>query len=76
MPNSLGRAQRAPLVRFAERIALTDDGCIEWIAGLNGVGYGPYAGKNLYTHPIKNQRFCRECGRLAALRKRQTQKAS
>lgn len=30
-----------PLIdRFAEKIALTDSGCIEWIACTNGVGYG------------------------------------
>lgn len=28
------------LDRFAEKIALTDSGCIEWLAGTNGVGYG------------------------------------
>lgn len=26
--------------RFAEKIALTESGCIEWLAGDNGVGYG------------------------------------
>lgn len=30
----------------------------------------PYSGDNLYTHPAKHQRFCRECGRLHALNKR------
>lgn len=28
------------LDRFAPKIALTDSGCIEWLAGTNGVGYG------------------------------------
>lgn len=138
--------RRPVLSRFAEKIALTDTGCIEWIAGLNGVGYGqffrgketdadtgktyahrwsyeyhvgpipdglqldhlcrnracvnpdhlepvtvrenlmrgecpsamharkthcpqghPYAGDNLYVHPTKNMRRCRECGRVQAL---------
>jgi len=26
--------------RFAAKIALTDTGCIEWLAGTNGIGYG------------------------------------
>ena len=30
-----------------------------------------YAGRNLYVHPTKRQRYCRECGRLRALAKRQ-----
>lgn len=33
---------RPALERFAEKIALRDDGCIEWIGGLNGVGYGQF----------------------------------
>lgn len=35
-------APRPVLDRFAEKIALTDSGCIEWIAGTNGVGYGSF----------------------------------
>lgn len=31
---------RPPIDRFAEKIALTDSGCIEWIAGTNEHGYG------------------------------------
>jgi len=31
---------RPALDRFAEKIALTDVGCIEWIAGTNEAGYG------------------------------------
>jgi hypothetical protein len=140
MGNQLGKVLRPAIDRFAEKIALTDSGCIEWIGGLNGVGYGqfyrgkthpgdtgktyahrwsyeyhvgpvpeglhlvnpehlepvtcrenllrgtgpsaahavkthcpaghPYAGDNLYIHPTKGMRYCRECGRLRALAKR------
>jgi hypothetical protein len=34
--------RRPPLDRFAEKIALTDSGCIEWIGGQNGAGYGSF----------------------------------
>lgn len=142
MSNYLGTVLRPALDRFAEKVALDDDGCLVWIGGLNGVGYGqfyrgrsnaeetgktyahrwsyeyhigpipdglhldhlcrnracvnpdhlepvtvrenllrgegpsaacartthcpaghPYLGSNLYTHPTKNMRRCRECGR-------------
>ena len=33
---------RLQVDRFADKIALTDSGCIEWIASLNGVGYGQF----------------------------------
>lgn len=46
MSNRLGSVLRPALDRFAEKIALTDSGCIEWIGGTNGVGYGSfYAGR-------------------------------
>lgn len=46
MAPRLGSVRRPALDRFAEKIALTDSGCIEWIGGLNGVGYGQfYAGR-------------------------------
>lgn len=35
-----GPKPRPRLDRFAEKIALADSGCIEWIAACNGVGYG------------------------------------
>lgn len=35
-----GPKARSVLDRFAEKIALAESGCIEWIAGTNGVGYG------------------------------------
>ena len=35
--------RRYALARFAEKIALTDSGCIEWIASLNSTGYGTFA---------------------------------
>jgi hypothetical protein len=42
MSNQLGYVRRPALVRFADKIALTDSGCVEWIGGLNGVGYGQF----------------------------------
>lgn len=49
MSNYLGTIIRPALDRFADRIALTDSGCIEWIGGLNGVGYGQfYVGRTSY----------------------------
>jgi hypothetical protein len=33
---------RPALERFAEKIALTESGCIEWIGGLSDVGYGQF----------------------------------
>lgn len=34
--------KRPAIDRFAEKIALTDSGCIEWIAGTQGQGYGQF----------------------------------
>lgn len=156
MSGRVGSVRRPALDRFADKIALTDSGCVEWIGGLNGVGYGqfyvgrasldetgksyahrwsyeyhvgpipdgltidhlcrnracvnpehlepvthrenlmrgtcpsalhakkthcpqghPYAGDNLYVHPVKGQRICRTCGRERALTKyRRNRKAS
>lgn len=51
-----GPKARPVLDRFAAKIALTDSGCIEWIAGTNGVGYGflrlaPSEGsRKIYAH--------------------------
>ena len=42
MPNVLGSILRPALDRFAEKVALTESGCIEWIGGLNGAGYGQF----------------------------------
>ena len=48
MSLALGQAMRPAIDRFAEKIALCDNGCIEWIGGLNGVGYGQfYVGKTV-----------------------------
>lgn len=33
---------RSVIDRFAEKIALTDSGCVEWIAGANENGYGVF----------------------------------
>ena len=44
---SCGCIHRPAVDRFAEKIATSDTGCIEWIGGLNGVGYGQfYVGTN------------------------------
>lgn len=45
-------ARRPQVDRFAEKIALTESGCIEWIGATNGVGYGMFfidwaGGRNL-----------------------------
>lgn len=46
--DQFGKVRRPALERFAEKIALTDSGCIEWIGGLNGAGYGQfYVGKKV-----------------------------
>lgn len=34
--------KRAAIDRFAEKIAYTDSGCVEWIASLNNKGYGSF----------------------------------
>ena len=34
--------KRPAVDRFAEKIALTDSGCIEWIASIQGAGYGQF----------------------------------
>jgi hypothetical protein len=45
---------RPVLDRFAEKVALTGTGCIEWIAADNGNGYGQFYGGteagNVYAH--------------------------
>lgn len=38
----MGPAPKPVIDRFAAKIALADSGCIEWIAGTNGVGYGAF----------------------------------
>lgn len=46
MGRVFGKSYIAPVDRFAEKVALNDDGCIVWIGGTNGVGYGQfYRGK-------------------------------
>lgn len=37
-----GTILRPAIDRFADKIALTDSGCIEWIGGLQGEGYGQF----------------------------------
>lgn len=38
----VGYVIRPALERFAAKIALTDSGCIEWIASIQGEGYGQF----------------------------------
>lgn len=45
----MGFKHAPPLDRFAEKIALTDAGCIEWIASRNNNGYGTFATGNGYS---------------------------
>jgi hypothetical protein len=46
--NKIGTVRRPAVDRFAEKIALTDTGCIEWLAGTIR-GYGQfYAGRMSY----------------------------
>lgn len=46
MGRVFGKSYVPTLDRFAAKIALADSGCVEWIGGLNGVGYGQfYRGK-------------------------------
>jgi hypothetical protein len=46
--------RHAPAVdRFAEKVALTDEGCLVWIASRNNKGYGTFAagvGKSTVAH--------------------------
>ena len=45
--------RRPALDRFADKIALTDSGCIEWIASRNNKGYGTFnagGGKSTVAH--------------------------
>lgn len=42
MSFATGTVLRPAVDRFAEKIALTDNGCIEWIGGLQGQGYGQF----------------------------------
>lgn len=48
---SCGCMHRPAIERFLEKTRSADDGCIEWIGGTNGVGYGTFhAGKKLRTY--------------------------
>jgi hypothetical protein len=37
-----GPPQRPAIDRFADKVALTDSGCIEWTAATDGTGYGKF----------------------------------
>lgn len=53
--------RRAPVDRFAEKVALTDSGCLEWIAGLNGSGYGTFnalPGMSVMAHRWSYEHHC------------------
>lgn len=40
--NRTGPLERSELDRFAEKVALQDDGCIVWIGGMHRNGYGQF----------------------------------
>lgn len=40
--NRTGPIERPAVVRFAEKVALADSGCLEWIGGLTRGGYGTF----------------------------------
>ena len=52
----MGRPQTPAIDRFAAKVALTDAGCIEWLAGLDKDGYGKFhrggigAGRSARAH--------------------------
>lgn len=49
----MGYKHGPPVDRFAEKVALTENGCLEWIAGINGPGYGTFAaggGRTVMAH--------------------------
>lgn len=43
LQNRTGPLPRSAVKRFAEKIALTETGCIEWIGGLSLNGYGSFS---------------------------------
>jgi hypothetical protein len=51
-----GPKARQVIDRFAEKIALTDTGCIEWLATTNGLSYGTFrldpseGSRRVYAH--------------------------
>ncbi|GHJ59171.1 hypothetical protein NOK12_16890 [Nocardioides sp. OK12] len=40
----MGYKHGAPIDRFAQKVALTDAGCLVWLACTNSTGYGTFAG--------------------------------
>jgi hypothetical protein len=49
----MGSRQAPAVDRFAEKVALTESGCFEWIASLNNTGYGTFAiggGRSTVAH--------------------------
>ena len=42
MTSQLGMVRRPAIRRFREKVRPAENGCIEWVGGLNGVGYGQF----------------------------------
>ena len=49
-----GPLPRSAVERFADAIALTDSGCIEWIGGISGGGYGSFAVSTAHANEKKD----------------------
>lgn len=49
----MGYKHAPALDRYADKIALTESGCVEWIASINGSGYGTFGaggGRTVMAH--------------------------
>ena len=42
MNGQLGLVRRPAIVRFNEKVAAGENGCVVWTGGLNGAGYGQF----------------------------------
>lgn len=60
----MGRQARPVVDRFAEKIALTDTGCIEWIASRNNHGYGTFAVSGGTSTLAHRWSYEHHCGRI------------
>lgn len=54
MNGQLGLVRRPAIVRFNEKVAAGENGCVVWAGGLNGAGYGQfYIGRTSYDQTGK-----------------------